>query len=128
MFGTLDAGPILIMTTAAALRQQEPAADRLRAAGAAIQPLDTGAMDEVMQCLGAREITSLLLEGGTTVHRAAWSAGVVDRVQRYIAPLCFGERGLPWVNDGLSIAGLRDARVRRVGADMLLEGYVQRLD
>ena len=85
-------------------------------------------MTEVMQRLGASEITSLLLEGGTTVHRAAWSAGVVDRVQRYVAPVCLGARGVPWMDDGMSVARLRDARVRRLGADMLLEGYVQRLD
>ena len=128
LFGTLDAGPVVIMTTAAALRTRQPAADRLRAAGAEIEPLETGAMTEVMQRLGAREVTSLLLEGGTTVHRAAWAARVVDRVQRYIAPVCLGTHGVPWVNDGLTIAGLREARVRRLGADVLLEGYVQRPD
>ena len=128
MFATLEAGPIVIMTTAEALRSREPAADRLRAAGAAIRPLETGAMEEVMQRLGASEITSLLLEGGTTVHRAAWSAGVVDRVQRYVAPVCLGARGVPWVDDGLSVARLRDARVRRLGPDVLLEGHVQRVD
>ena len=128
LFGTLEAGPVVIMTTAAALREQAPAADRLRAAGAAIQPLETGAMEEVMQRLGASEITSLLLEGGAAVHRAAWSAGVVDRVQRYVAPVRLGARGVPWLDDGLSVARLRDARVRQLGADVLLEGHVQRLD
>ena len=125
---TTTAASIVIMTTTAALRSQKTAADRLRAAGAAIRALETGAMGEAMQRLGASEITSLLLEGGATVHRAAWSAGVVDRVQRYIAPVCLGARGVPWVDDGLSVARLRDARVRQLGADVLLEGHVQRLD
>ena len=81
-----------------------------------------------MQRLGAREITSLLLEGGTAVHRAAWAAGVVDRVQRYIARNCLGSQGVRWLDDELSMARLADARVRQLGVDLLMEGYVQRPD
>lgn len=128
IFRTLEAGPVIVMTTATALQANPSAADRLRAAGATLEPLESGAMPEIMQRLGAREITSLLLEGGTAVHRAAWVAGVVDRVQRYIAPVCFGPRGVRWVDDGLSIARLVDARVRQLGPDLLMEGYVQRPD
>ena len=128
VFQTLEAGPVVVMTTAAALRAKQPAVDRLRAAGATLEALETGAMPEIMQRLGTLEITSLLLEGGTTVHRAAWAAGVVDRVQRYIAPVCLGPRGVSWVDDGLSIARLADARIRQLGPDLLMEGYVQRPD
>jgi diaminohydroxyphosphoribosylaminopyrimidine deaminase/5-amino-6-(5-phosphoribosylamino)uracil reductase len=118
----------MVVTTAAAERTHAPAAERLRAAGATIEALETGAISDVMRHLGAREITSLLLEGGTAVHQAAWEAGVVDRVQRFIAPDCLGARGVPWLDDGVSVARLRDARVRQVGPDVLLEGYVQRPD
>ena len=128
VFQTLEAGPVVVMTTTAALRAKRPAADRLRAAGATLEPLETGAMAEIMQRLGAGQITSLLLEGGTAVHRAAWAAGVVDRVQRYIAPVCIGPSGVRWLDDGLSLAGLADAHVRQLGPDLLMEGYVQRLD
>ena len=128
IFQTLEAGPVVVMTTAAALRAKQPAADLLRAAGATLEVLETGAMPEVMQRLGEREITSLLLEGGTAVHRAAWAAGVVDRVQRYIAPVCLGPRGVRWVDEGLTMATLVDARIRQLGSDLLMEGYVQRPD
>ena len=128
VFQTLEAGPVVVMTTAAALRAKRPAADLLRAAGATLEALETGAMPEIMQRLGAREITSLLLEGGTAVHRAAWAAGVVDRVQRYIARNCLGSQGVRWLDDELSMARLADARVRQLGVDLLMEGYVQRPD
>lgn len=128
IFGTLEAGPVLIMTTAAALRARQPAAERLRAAGATIEALESGELPAMMQRLGALEITSLLLEGGAVLHQAAWAAGVVDRVQRYIAPVCLGPQGVPWLDDGLSITRLDEARIRQLGPDVLMEGYVQRPD
>lgn len=128
IFGTLEAGPVVIVTTVEALRVREAAAEKLRRAGAAIEPLENGAIAEVMRWLGACEITSLLLEGGATVHRAAWAAGVVDRVQRYVAPVCLGAHGVAWLCDGLTVSTLREARVRQLGEDLLLEGYVHRPD
>ena len=128
IFRTLESGPVIVMTSAAALRAKRPAADRLRKAGATLEALETGAMPEIMQRLGAREITSLLLEGGAAVHRAAWAAGVVDRVQRYVAPVCFGSQGVRWLDDGLSMVRLVDASVRKLGPDLLMEGHVQRPD
>ena len=75
----------------------------------------------------AGELTSLLLEGGAMVHRAAWAAGVVDRVQRYIAPVVLGRDGVPWLDDDLSVSTLKDARVERHGVDVMVQGYVQRV-
>lgn len=123
---TLSAGPVLIVTTGETLRAREAAADRLRAAGAELVPVETGAITEAMTRLGARGVTSLLLEGGPTVHRAAWEAGAVDRVQRYVAPAPLGRRGVPWLDAGVSVARLGDARVEMHGPDVLMEGYVQR--
>ena len=123
---TPSAGPVLIVTTSETLRAQEAAADRLRAAGAELVPTETGAMAEAMTRLGARGVTSLLLEGGPTVHRAAWEARAVDRVQRYVAPVSLGRGGVPWLDAGVSVARLGDARVEMHGSDVLVEGHVQR--
>ena len=128
IFRTLGDGPVIVMANAASLRAKQAAADRLRAAGATLEALETGAMPEIMQRLGTLEITSLLLEGGAVLHRAAWAAGVVDRVQRYIAPTCLGSQGVRWLDDELSMARLADASIRQLGVDLLMEGYVQRSD
>ena len=123
---TLAAGPVLIVTTRRALRDRPAAADRLRAAGATIEPVENGTIEEAVTRLAELEVTSLLLEGGAAVHRAAWTSGVVDRVQRYIAPLAIGGDGVPWLDDVVSVARLGSARVERYGPDVLLQGDVQR--
>ena len=128
VFHTLEAGPVVIVTSDDAVRTQPEAADRLRAAGATLEPVPNGTMHEVMTRLAELEVTSLLLEGGTTVHRAAWSARVVDRVQRYVAPVVLGRVGVPWLDDEVSVTTLRDARLEQLGPDVLMEGYVQRVD
>lgn len=128
MLRTLDAGPVLIVTTRRALREQPAAAGRLREAGAAIEAVDTGTMAEAMSRLGELEVTSLLLEGGAAVHRAAWTSGVVDRVQRYIAPQAFGGEGPSWLDDLVAVARLGAARVEQHGPDVLIQGDVQRPD
>ena len=128
VLGTLDAGPVVVVTTEQAVRAQPEAVDRLRAAGATLEPVPTGGMVEMMARLGKLEVTSLLLEGGAAVHRAAWSAGVVDRVQRYIAPVTLGRNGVAWLGDELSVARLRDVRIEGCGPDVLIEGHVQRVD
>ena len=125
---TLDAGPVVIVTTQTALAERPGQAAELRAAGATLEPLSTGSMTDVMTRLAELEITSVLLEGGTQVHRAAWAAAVVDRVQRYVAPVVLGHEGVRWLDDEVSIATLKDVRVSQHGMDVLMEGYVHRVD
>ncbi len=128
MLRTLAAGPVLIVTTRRALREQPAAADRLRAAGATLEPVENGTLTEAMTRLAELEVTSLLLEGGAAVHRAAWTSGVVDRVQRYIAPLALGGDGVPWLDDLVAVSRLGAARVEQCGPDVLIQGDVQRPD
>ena len=72
-----------------------------------------------------REIASLLIEGGATLHAAAWDAGVVDFVQMYVAPVVLGRGGVPVFNARpVPIAGLKELRVETLGADVVVEGYV----
>lgn len=125
---TLDTGPVIVMTTEQTLTVKHKLAEQLRAAGATVEALVTGTITEAMLRLGKMEITSLLLEGGVSVHRAAWCAGVVDRVQRYIAPVVFGDDGVSWLGSGISMTKLHDLRVEAYGPDVLMEGYVYRFD
>jgi len=77
--------------------------------------------------LAAREIQSVLLEGGAAVHGAFIAAGLVDRVALFFAPRLLG--------GGLGIASgpgrplaealrLGPARLRQIGDDVLMEADV----
>ncbi len=62
----------------------------------------------VVEALGARGITTLLIEGGGEVAAAALEAGVVDRVVLFLAPLLLGGDGVAAVGP-LGIRRVRDA-------------------
>ena len=128
VFGTLEVGPVVIVTTEAAAVEKSEAVAQLRGIGARVEPLRSGSIRNAMTRLGTLEITSLLLEGGATIHRAAWEADIVDRVQRYVAPITLGTDGVAWLGDDISMVKLYDSRVHSYGPDVLLEGYVQRAD
>ncbi len=89
------------------------------------------AVDAVLAELFAREVHSVLLEGGGEVHAAFLEAGVVDRVTLYVAPLLLGGREAPGVVAGVgrelkSAVRLGPMTARLVGADLLIEADVVR--
>ena len=85
--------------------------EALRAVGGSVEAPDEDGIASALGRLAERDITSLLLEGGATIHRAVWDAGVVDRVLRFIAPVDLGDEGVAWLEDG-SFEALRDVRDR----------------
>ena len=130
LFGTLDAGPVLIVTTDESVAAKPEVASRLRDAGVELVPVAGDAPLRVqLEILLQRGVTSLLVEGGTTLHRAFWDAGLVDRVQMYIAPVSLGETAVRWL-DGpvISHPAVVERRVRPLGEDVLIEAYVHRTD
>lgn len=89
-------------------------------------------MNALMEALGARNITSLLIEGGGTTHSSAFDAGIVDKVWFFIAPKIVGGRDAitPVEGDGVATMDesirLTNMTVRSVGEDLLVEAYVER--
>jgi diaminohydroxyphosphoribosylaminopyrimidine deaminase/5-amino-6-(5-phosphoribosylamino)uracil reductase len=82
-----------------------------------------------MSRLVTYDVSDVLLEGGAVLHLAAWTAGVVDRVRLYVAPVVLGRAGVPWMPDGrFSFAALAGHRTQCLGEDVLLEADVQRFD
>ena len=86
----------------------------------------------LMAQLGAMEISSLLIEGGSHVLGSAFRAGIVDKVQFFYAPkILGGDDGIPICSGPgaelmrRSIA-LKDITVQRFGDDVLIEGYVEK--
>lgn len=95
-------------------------------------PARDGEVDLVylMNRLGERGVTSILLEGGGTLNAAALNAGIVDKVYAFIAPKILGGvnaltpvegAGAEWVKDAINIT---DMQVTRYGEDILIEGKV----
>jgi diaminohydroxyphosphoribosylaminopyrimidine deaminase/5-amino-6-(5-phosphoribosylamino)uracil reductase len=77
--------------------------------------------------LGARGLTSVLVEGGARVATDALAAGVVDRVAWFVAPRLLGADAVAAVGP-LALRSVADApalridRVERLGDDVLCLG------
>ncbi|MFH1076126.1 MAG: bifunctional diaminohydroxyphosphoribosylaminopyrimidine deaminase/5-amino-6-(5-phosphoribosylamino)uracil reductase RibD [Pseudomonadota bacterium] len=89
-------------------------------------------LEQLMPKLGARGITSLLIEGGSRVNASLLAGQIVNKVCLFFAPKIFGG------NDGVPLfkgAGaktvseafyLKKVSTRRFKDDLMIEGYVYR--
>jgi diaminohydroxyphosphoribosylaminopyrimidine deaminase / 5-amino-6-(5-phosphoribosylamino)uracil reductase len=126
VLSTPDAGPVIIVTTAEGAEDRE-ARRRLEARGAQIEVAANDTFRAALECLAARQVGSLLLEGGAAVHAAAWDEDLVDYVRLYITPHLLGDGAVPLLPDrSFSPAGLHQRRIAPLGPDVLIEGYVHR--
>jgi diaminohydroxyphosphoribosylaminopyrimidine deaminase/5-amino-6-(5-phosphoribosylamino)uracil reductase len=97
-----------------------------------ITPMPDGRPDlrDVMNHLGKREITSLLIEGGATLNWAALSAGIVDKLFLYYAPKILGEGSVPFTaiqGQGAHHGAIqaRHLELHQFGEDFAVEGYLK---
>ena len=126
---TLAHGPVVVMTTDAAADAWPARAAALEEAGARIERLPARDPALAVSRLLAYGVSDLLIEGGAEVHRAAWTADIVDRVRLYLCPVTLGPAGVPWMAGGcFSMAALGPVRTRCLGEDVLWEADVQRTD
>jgi diaminohydroxyphosphoribosylaminopyrimidine deaminase/5-amino-6-(5-phosphoribosylamino)uracil reductase len=107
---------------------QRRAAALTRAGVEVIRTTGRGHVDlrAVCQELGARGVTSVLLEGGAMLSAAAIRARIVDRLVLFLAPIVIGGDGVPAVGTlgTRSPAGamrLRELRTDWAGDDLVLE-------
>jgi len=115
----------LVVTTTAA-----PAAkiSAVRATGAEVLVCDglRPPMRWVMQQLARREILSVLVEGGATVHAAVLEAQLADRLVAFIVPLILGGGHAPTPVEGAGpqehTLWLQECTVRQLGQDVVVEG------
>jgi diaminohydroxyphosphoribosylaminopyrimidine deaminase/5-amino-6-(5-phosphoribosylamino)uracil reductase len=110
------------------------ALERLRISGATVVhcPPDGAGLDlrHLLRWLAARDIASLLVEGGGETSATFLESGLVDRVAVFVAPMLLGGRAAPTAVGGQGRAlkdalRLRDVTVRTLGADVLIEGDVE---
>jgi diaminohydroxyphosphoribosylaminopyrimidine deaminase/5-amino-6-(5-phosphoribosylamino)uracil reductase len=125
VLSTLAAGPVVIVTSERAGAAVPGASDRLLAAGAVILTPTADDIGSALRVLADRGVTSLLLEGGSAIHRAALDAAVVDEIHLYITPVRLGPGGVEWVGEGrIAWEALGDRRAAWLGEDLLVEGLV----
>jgi diaminohydroxyphosphoribosylaminopyrimidine deaminase/5-amino-6-(5-phosphoribosylamino)uracil reductase len=122
------AAPTLVVVTGSA---PDDAVRRLREAGAEVVAVAAEggwvSLAEMLGCLAARGVVSLLMEGGATLAGSFAAAGLIDRYLFYVAPKLLGGGSAPGVLEGWSAATIGEARplvlraTRRMGEDLRLE-------
>ena len=123
---TLSQGPVIIVTTQEAVDAGQERRQALERAGATLVVPGQAGIAAAIGALAAYDIQSLLIEGGTALHAAAWDAGLVDYVQLYVSPMVLGPAGVPIEPRAFFTAGLFERRVEVLGPDVIIEGYVHR--
>ncbi len=87
----------------------------------------------VLTLLADRGVTSILIEGGPTIHGAFFDAGVVDAVAAVIAPMIIGGRDAPGAIGGSGAIALAHAlrlitpSVTNLGVDTLFYGTLSEI-
>jgi diaminohydroxyphosphoribosylaminopyrimidine deaminase / 5-amino-6-(5-phosphoribosylamino)uracil reductase len=130
LFSTLTAGPVIIMTTPSATAAARERVRALVEAGARVEPVAAAPrLSAGLASLASMGVSSLLVEGGATLHQAFWDAGLVDRVELYVTPRSMGPSGLEWLPAPVISSGtMEEVTTRTVGVDVLIDAYVYRPD
>jgi diaminohydroxyphosphoribosylaminopyrimidine deaminase / 5-amino-6-(5-phosphoribosylamino)uracil reductase len=84
----------------------------------------------ILRRLGELEITSVMIEGGSTVNGAALASGVVDKVFLYYAPRIMAAGSVPFasgasfpLND--EVLQVKHLHIHAFGEDFAVEGYLR---
>ncbi|HKN18874.1 MAG TPA: bifunctional diaminohydroxyphosphoribosylaminopyrimidine deaminase/5-amino-6-(5-phosphoribosylamino)uracil reductase RibD [Dissulfurispiraceae bacterium] len=87
-------------------------------------------LEWLMRRLVRRSITSVMIEGGSSLGAYALQDGIVDKVVFFIAPKIIGGRhSFPAIGGSVfrrleDAYRIRDLRTRKSGEDILVEGYI----
>jgi diaminohydroxyphosphoribosylaminopyrimidine deaminase/5-amino-6-(5-phosphoribosylamino)uracil reductase len=103
-------------------------------AGAEILELPTAEslvdLGKLLETLGEREITSVLVEGGGILLGSLFDQGLVDKVIAFIAPIIIGGAEAKTAVAGKGVDKVADSfrlervRVEKLGDDLMVSGYV----
>jgi diaminohydroxyphosphoribosylaminopyrimidine deaminase/5-amino-6-(5-phosphoribosylamino)uracil reductase len=127
---TQESGQVLLATS------DRARGDRLhtfeaRGVPVVVLPSEQGrvGLRDLLRHLGGREVISLLIEGGSSIHGSAFDQGLVDKVYAFVAPRIIGGLEAPGAVGGRGVdrleeaLALRDVEVERIGADVVISGY-----
>jgi diaminohydroxyphosphoribosylaminopyrimidine deaminase / 5-amino-6-(5-phosphoribosylamino)uracil reductase len=89
-------------------------------------------LKDCLKKLAELGIMTLLVEGGSQVNGSFFEEGAVDKFYFFFAPRWIGDAKAPGIFGGRGIEDLKEAvrleevRLKRMGEDFLLEGYVEK--
>ncbi|NLE21588.1 MAG: bifunctional diaminohydroxyphosphoribosylaminopyrimidine deaminase/5-amino-6-(5-phosphoribosylamino)uracil reductase RibD [Actinobacteria bacterium] len=127
LLATADRTPTIVIAEEAT----ESVRMRLESRGAELLEVGAGGLRAALHALAARGLLDVLCEGGPTLAGSLLSAGLIDRVLLFVAPLIVG-RGAPDLFAAPAVAAvdgawrLEDVRWDRVCDDLMLSGTVVR--
>jgi diaminohydroxyphosphoribosylaminopyrimidine deaminase/5-amino-6-(5-phosphoribosylamino)uracil reductase len=108
--------------------------DELLEAGAEIVELEGNKgiieLKELFELLGKRQITSVLVEGGSQLFGFLFDSKLVDKVLAFISPIIIGGEEAKAVVGGLGVEKIADAdvlsnvKITSFGNDVLVSGYL----
>ncbi len=132
IFNTESEAGVIVAVTAEAPRENVGALEKVGAEIITVPAVHGNVcFKSLMEILGKREITSVLIEGGSEINGSAIAAGVVDKVMCFVAPKLIGGQNAPGPIGGVGIHSLADAvnlqriKVTRIPEhDLLIEGYL----
>jgi len=128
VFSTLDAGPVIMVMSVKAADANPAGLLELERRGVIVDRRDTRELAPILAWLAARDVVSLLVEGGPALHEAFAREGLIDRMQCVVAPTDLGD-GVPLT--AAALPGLdwkRGKPDRVIGNDAFYETDVYRFD
>ena len=84
-------------------------------------------LDALLRELGAKEITSVLIEGGGDILSQALDRCLIDKIQIYVAPIFTGGPSIAFAGNGAGTTSaaplLGGVRYEKIGMDLRVTGY-----
>jgi diaminohydroxyphosphoribosylaminopyrimidine deaminase/5-amino-6-(5-phosphoribosylamino)uracil reductase len=110
LVASVDEAPVTVIASRAATRS---ATDALRASGVEVIVVtgqnEHSRVRSALAELGQRDVTSLMLEGGSHLAGAFFDAGEIDELRLFVAPLLLGGRQAPGLIGGEGVERIADA-------------------
>ena len=88
-------------------------------------------LNNLMEKIGTEKIDSVLLEGGGELNYSALEAGIVNKIQAYVAPKIFGGKTAQTAVSGAGVDTpdeaciIKRTAIKRIGEDFLIEGWLK---
>jgi diaminohydroxyphosphoribosylaminopyrimidine deaminase/5-amino-6-(5-phosphoribosylamino)uracil reductase len=126
VLSTVVHGPVVVVCGADSARCAPRQAAALEAAGARLLVPERDDLPSALRALFAIGVTSIVVEGGAALHRAALDSDMVDAAHVYITPRRLGPGGLRWLDAGqMAWDTVPHRHARWLGDDLLVEGQLK---
>lgn len=130
LMGSLSKGDIDIYTTEKGIKGSKKNLELAKANVVVVGEVEGRCkMSEVIEDLGKRGVTSVLIEGGSRILSSAFEANVVDKVYFFMTPSIIHGKNATSAIQGFVHKRLKDSivldrlSVLRIGRDMMVQAY-----